>query len=53
LNLDVAFTGSVLAHITPVRDAMTSQLRVTLPAARVLPTAVDRLDGVLWRARNA
>jgi glucosamine kinase len=53
LNLDVAFTGSVLAHITLVRDAMTSQLRVTLPAARVLPTAVDPLDGALWRARHA
>ena len=53
LRLDVAFTGSVLAHIAPVRDAMSSQLIVTLPAARVLPTAVDALDGALWRARHA
>jgi hypothetical protein len=32
---------------------MTSQLAATLPAARVLPTAVDPIDGALWRARHA
>jgi N-acetylglucosamine kinase-like BadF-type ATPase len=51
-DLDVAFTGSVLTHIVPVRTAMTSSLALTLPAANVHPTPVDPLDGALWRARN-
>ena len=53
LDLDVAFTGSVLARIEPVRASMTARLAVTLPAARVLPEAVEPLDGALWRARHA
>jgi len=52
-NLHVAFTGSVLTHITAVRVAMTSSLALTLPAASVHPTPVDPLDGALWRARHA
>jgi N-acetylglucosamine kinase-like BadF-type ATPase len=52
-SLDVAFTGSVLSHIAPVRAAMISQLALTLPAARVRPEAVDPLEGALWRARHA
>ena len=52
-NLEVAFTGSVLTHIAVVRDAMISQLALTLPATRVRPDAVDPLDGALWRARHS
>jgi N-acetylglucosamine kinase-like BadF-type ATPase len=52
-NLDVAFTGSILRHITAVRDAMISQLALALPATRVRPDAVDPLEGALWRARHA
>jgi N-acetylglucosamine kinase-like BadF-type ATPase len=50
--IPVAFTGSVLNHITPVRIAMISSLALTLPAAQVHLTAVDPLDGALWRARH-
>ena len=52
-TLDVAFTGSILSHIAAVRDAMISQLALTLPAARVRPEPVDPLEGALWRARHA
>ncbi len=51
-NLEVAFTGSVLTHILPVRTAMISSLALTLPAAQVNPVPADPLDGALWRARN-
>jgi glucosamine kinase len=53
LNLEVAFTGSVLTHIPAVRDAMTKLLSRLLPSAQVQPAPVDPLDGALWRARHA
>ena len=52
-NLEVAFTGSVLAHIAPVRAAMIAGLAKSIPAARVQDSAVDPLEGALWRARHA
>ncbi len=50
--IGIAFTGGVLTHITLVRAAMTARLAVLLPAASVRQTAVDPLDGALWRARQ-
>ena len=50
--IGVAFTGGVLTHIAQVRAAMTSRLAVSLPAAHVRQSAVDPLDGALWRARK-
>jgi N-acetylglucosamine kinase-like BadF-type ATPase len=50
-EIDVAFTGSVLAQIAAVRKAMTACLTVLLPSAQVRGSAVDPLDGALWRAR--
>jgi N-acetylglucosamine kinase-like BadF-type ATPase len=51
--LAIAFTGSVLTHIAPVRQAMLDRLAITLPNARVHPTPADPLDGALYRARHA
>ena len=51
-TIPVAFTGGVLAHIAPVRTAMTARLADLLPAARVRQAPVDALDGALWRARR-
>jgi len=52
-TIEVAFTGSVLSHIAPVRTAMVERLAVSLPnKARVRTSAVDSLDGALWRARQ-
>jgi glucosamine kinase len=51
-NLEVAFTGSVLAHIAPVRAALIARLAASIPEARVQESAVDPLEGALWRARH-
>ena len=50
--IGVAFTGSVLTHIAPVRAAMTARIAVLLPAACVRQSPVDPLEGALWRARR-
>jgi glucosamine kinase len=52
LEIGVAYTGSVLAQITPVRTAMIARLAASLPTARVGATPVDPLEGALWRARR-
>jgi N-acetylglucosamine kinase-like BadF-type ATPase len=51
-KMEVAFTGSVLAQIAAVREAMVARLAVLLPASRVRSSAVDSLDGAIWRARQ-
>jgi N-acetylglucosamine kinase-like BadF-type ATPase len=51
-EVGVAFTGSVLAQIAPVRAAMVARLVVLAPNARVQEGAVDPLEGALWRARR-
>jgi len=51
-EIEIAFTGSVLTHIPAVNKAMTACLSVLLPSARVRESAVDALDGALWRARQ-
>ena len=49
---DLAFTGSILEHVTEVRDGIVEVLRAQLPELRVLPGVIDPLQGALWRARN-
>lgn len=51
--IPVAFTGSVLSHITPVRAAMAARLAQTLPTARLRESPVDPLEGALWHARQS
>jgi N-acetylglucosamine kinase-like BadF-type ATPase len=51
-TVGVTFTGGVLTHIAPVRAAMTARLTGTLPAVCVRQSAVDPLEGALWRARR-
>ena len=51
-QIEVAFTGSVLEQIAAVRSAMIAQLAILFPAAQIRPSAVDALDGALWRARR-
>ncbi len=51
-ELGVAYTGSVLTHIAPVREAMvTAALKSAVPHAVILNTPVEPLEGALWRAR--
>ncbi len=51
-SLSVAYTGSVLTHIAPVREAMEAALKIAMPSAVVLDTPVEPLEGALWRARQ-
>jgi glucosamine kinase len=50
--LHVAYSGSVLAKISRVRKAMEEALRAAMPDVEVAQTAVEPLDGALWRARR-
>jgi N-acetylglucosamine kinase-like BadF-type ATPase len=52
-KLAIAYTGSVLTHIAPVRAAMVAELALHLPNAQVQAQPIDPLDGALWRARHA
>jgi N-acetylglucosamine kinase-like BadF-type ATPase len=52
-NIEAAYTGSVLEHISPVRSAMVNALKTSSPGVKVVEGAVDSLEGALWRAREA
>lgn len=49
---DLAFTGSILEHVAPIRDGIVEVLRRDLPALKVIPGMVDPTLGALWRARH-
>jgi glucosamine kinase len=49
----VAFTGSVVKNVIPLRIAMITALKRKYPMVQVLPEAVDPVMGALWRARSA
>lgn len=49
---EVAFTGSILRQIAPVREAMFAAIRHEIPAVRIRTEAVDSVQGALWRARQ-
>jgi glucosamine kinase len=52
-NIEAAYTGSVLEHISLVRSAMVAALKISSPNVKVIEGAVDSLEGALWRAREA
>jgi len=47
----LAFTGSILEHVVPIREGIVDALHRDLPALKVLPGVVDPILGALWRAR--
>lgn len=49
---DLAFTGSILEHVAPIREGIVEILRRDLPALKVVPGIVDPILGALWRARH-
>jgi glucosamine kinase len=51
-KIGVAYTGSILEHIAPMRSAMIASLKTTAPNVKVIDGAVDALEGALWRARR-
>jgi glucosamine kinase len=48
----LGYTGSVLAKISLVREAMTERLKELVPEMDVSPTEVNSLEGALWIARQ-
>ncbi|HTC75813.1 MAG TPA: BadF/BadG/BcrA/BcrD ATPase family protein [Edaphobacter sp.] len=52
-EIEAAYTGSVLEHISLVRSAMVQALKTSSPGVKVVEGAVDSLEGALWRAREA
>ncbi len=49
----VAFAGSILEKVAPVREALIAALRRQFPSLTTLPGVVDPIAGALWRARTA
>ncbi|GGA57753.1 N-acetylglucosamine kinase [Edaphobacter acidisoli] len=48
---EVAFTGSILERVGPVRRGIVERLERELPSVKTLPGVVDPALGALWRAR--
>ena len=48
----LAFTGSILEKVQPVRDALIAAVRTEFPAICTLDGVVDPLEGAIWRART-
>jgi N-acetylglucosamine kinase-like BadF-type ATPase len=48
----VAFTGSILEKVRPMREGVAAALQRRFGAVPILPGVVDPIDGALWRARG-
>lgn len=48
----LAFTGSILEKVQPVRDALIAAVRTEFPDIHTIAGVVDPLAGALWRART-
>jgi N-acetylglucosamine kinase-like BadF-type ATPase len=49
---ELAFTGSILEHVTLIREGIVEVLRRDLPELKVVPGVVDPTLGALWRAKE-
>ena len=48
----VAFAGSIMEKVKPVRDALIVSVRQEFPAIKPLDGVIDPVTGALWRART-
>jgi glucosamine kinase len=48
----IAFAGSIMEKVSPVREALISAVQREFSTVRVLAGVVDPLVGAVWRARN-
>lgn len=48
----VAFTGSIMEKVPPVREALIASIRTEFPTIQTLDGVVDPIAGALWRART-
>ncbi len=49
----LAFTGSIMEKVPPVREALIASVRSEFPSIHLIDGVVDPLAGALWRARTA
>jgi glucosamine kinase len=50
---EIAFAGSIMEKVKPVRDALIVSVRQEFPAIHTLDGVIDPVTGALWRARTA
>jgi len=50
-NPSIAFAGSIMEKVMPVREALIAAVREEFPSVLALDGVVDPLAGALWRAR--
>ncbi len=48
----VAFAGSILEKVLPVRSALIAAVQTEFPAVQYLDGVIDPLEGAVWRARQ-
>jgi len=48
----LAFAGSIMEKLLPVREALIARVAREFPSIRALDGVVDPIDGALWRART-
>jgi glucosamine kinase len=48
----IAFAGSILENVPPLRNALIAAVQREFPAVLAPDKAVDPIDGALWRART-
>jgi glucosamine kinase len=48
----IAYTGSILENVPPVRDALIAAVQHEFPGVKAPEKGVDPIDGALWRART-
>jgi glucosamine kinase len=49
----LAFTGSIMEKVQPVRDALIAAVRAEFPTLHTLDGVIDPIAGALWRARTS
>ena len=49
----LAFAGSILENVAPVRESLVNFVRAEFPGLYAMPGVIDPLQGALWRARKA
>jgi N-acetylglucosamine kinase-like BadF-type ATPase len=48
----IAFSGSIMEKVQPVRDALIAAVRKEFPAIHTLDGIIDPIAGAIWRART-
>jgi glucosamine kinase len=48
----IAFAGSIMQKVLPVRDALIAAVRSEFPTIQTLDGVIDPIEGAVWRARS-